>query len=305
MKKLIALLTLIIMVGAFVIGCENNNKNQVSNENVEANYQEEETVKEIQVDGEEKQVVEETTKNQEHNDTDEQKDIENIQYAEDAEKVLFGFFDAVLNQDLEKARKCVLFDDLGFPFSSLEEALDYYKGNKSPDIARVEEISDDMKIIYANVKTLEGEFEESFLIKRLDNTWYLANGGVISRMQSIYTEDQIKDGDVAIYLKDIYRRFNGEDIEDIYVVCLVNKTTEKLNVGFVNRPAVIYENEVGKEYVEFNDNFVVNPYSSEYMYFTVDPEEGPVKSIILKEVMLGLQAETSDVEVFIGEMIEE
>lgn len=305
MKKLIALLTLIIMVGAFVIGCENNNKNQVSNENVEANYQEEETVKEIQVDGEEKQVVEETTKNQEHNDTDEQKDIENIQYAEDVEKVLFGFFDAILNEDLEKARKCVLFDDLGFPFSSLEEALDYYKGNKSPDIARVEEISDDMKIIYANVKTLEGEFEESFLIKRLDNTWYLANGGVISRMQSIYTEDQIKDGDVAIYLKDIYRRFNGEDIEDIYVVCLVNKTTEKLNVGFVNRPAVIYENEVGKEYVEFNDNFVVNPYSSEYMYFTVDPEEGPVKSIILKEVMLGLQAETSDVEVFIGEMIEE
>ena len=135
-----------------------------------------------------------------------------------------------------------------------------------------------------------------------DDTWYIANGGVISRKQSIYTEDQIKDGDVAIYLKDIYHRFNGEDI---YVVCLVNNTTEKLNVGFVNRPAVIYENETGKEYVELNNNFVVNPYSSEYMYFTVDSKEGPVKSIILKEVMLGLQAETSDVDVFIGEMVEE
>jgi len=302
MKKLIALLTLIIMVGAFVIGCGTNDKSQVSNDKVEPNYQEEEMVEEVQVDEVEEQVVEETIKNEEGNDTDGQKDIENPKYSGDVEKVLFSFFEAVLNQDLEKARECVLIDDLGFPFSSLEEALDYYKANQSPDITKVEEISDDMKMIYANVETSEGEIEESFLVKRLDDTWYIANGGVISRKQSIYTEDQIKDGDIAIYLKDIYHRFNGEDI---YVVCLVNNTTEKLNVGFVNRPAVIYENETGKEYVELNNNFVVNPYSSEYMYFTVDSKEGPVKSIILKEVMLGLQAETSDVDVFIGEMVEE
>ena len=62
MKKLIALLTLIIMVGAFVIGCGTNDKSQVSNDKVEPNYQEEEMVEEVQVDEVEEQVVEETIK---------------------------------------------------------------------------------------------------------------------------------------------------------------------------------------------------------------------------------------------------
>ena len=84
----------------------------------------------------------------------------------------------------------------------------------------------------------------------------------------------------------------------------MNNTTEKLNIGFVNNPAIIYENQAGKGYIEFDETGVVNPYSKDYMYFTVDATEGPVKSIILKEVMLGLQPTTSDVKVFIGEMIE-
>ena len=171
MKKLIALLTLIIIIGAFVMGCGNNDKNTVSNDNVKVNHDEEKRVEEIQVEEEEEEVKEDIKNNEEHTD-DTQKDIQNTQTSGDAEEVLLGFFEALTNQDLEKAREYILYDNLGFPFVSLEDAADYYNENKPLDIVRVEEIADDMKMIYVNLKNSENVVEESFLLKRLDDRWY-------------------------------------------------------------------------------------------------------------------------------------
>ena len=300
MKKLIALLTLIIMVGVTVIGCGPNDKKQASSNNAETNYEAEEVAEEIEEEDE--QEKEEKTNNEVHSDAVIQEDAKVAEGLGDAEGVLFSFFEAMTSQDVERAREYILYDDLDFPFSPLEDGLDYYSDNKPLDITKVEELSEDMKMIYVNIDTPEGEIEDSFLLKMVNGAWYVAPQGVVSRYQSVHTDEQVKDGEVCMYLKNIYHDYNAVDT---YVVSIVNNTSEKLNIGFVNNSAVIYENEAGKGYIELDNNFVVNPYNSESMYFTVDSSEGLVKSIILKEVMLGFQAKTNDVEVFIGEMVEQ
>ncbi|MFY9177143.1 MAG: hypothetical protein GX054_04705 [Clostridiales bacterium] len=316
MKKIIALLT-IIMLGVFAVGCGANEKNQVSDNNVEKNYDQEKIVEKRQEEEMIEQVLQIVEKTQEivedvqqteviindevQNYTVLQQDTKKDELVGEAEKALFSFIEAIINKDIESARKYMLYDDLDYPFSPIDDCLDYDSEDVLYDITEVEEISDDMKLININMKTQEEEAEEILLMKKVNDSWRLASGGVISRKQSVFTDDQVKDGEVVIYLKDIYHRFNGLDT---YVISIVNNTTEKLNIGFVNNPAIIYENQAGKGYIEFDETGVVNPYSKDYMYFTVDATEGPVKSIILKEVMLGLQPTTSDVKVFIGEMIE-
>ncbi len=298
MKKLFALITIIIIVGFSVTGCGTNDEKQTSSSNVETNYNTEEVAGEI----EDQEKKEETTNKEEQNDTEIKEDTEAVEHSGDAEKVLFSFFEAMTDQDVEKAREYVLYDDLDYPFLALEEGLDYYSENKPIDIIKVEELSEDMKMIYVNIDTPEKKIEDSYLLKKVDNAWRVATQGVISRYQSVHTDDQVKDGEIGIYLKNIYHDYNGVDT---YAVNIVNNTDEKFNIGFVNRGAVIYENDAGKGYIELQENFVVNPYNKNILFFTVDSSEGPVKSIVLKEVMLGLQAQTSEVEVFMGEMIEQ
>lgn len=301
MKKIVILLMLIGMVGLTIIGCGTNDGKQTSSNNVETNNEVEEVAEQIEAE-EDKQEKEETMNNEVQNDTDTQEGIEVAEHSGEAEKVLFSFFEAMTNQDIENAKQYVLYDDLGYPFGSIEGVIEYYLNNKLLDITKVEELSEDMKRIYVNIETPEEEMEDSYVLKKVNDAWYVAPQGVISRQKSIYTDEQVEDGKVGIYLKYIYHGFNGVDT---YVLSLVNNTSEKLNIGFVNRGAVIYENNAGKGYIELDDNYVINPYNSEDMFFTVDSSEGPVKSIILKEVMLGLQAETSDVEVLMGEMVTE
>jgi len=297
MKKIIALLVLIVMVAFSAIGCGSNGEKQTSGNNVETNYNAEEVAEKTEAEGKDEQVTKEA-----NNNPDTQVDTKAVEDSGDAEKVLFKFFEAMMNKDIETARRYVLFDDLDFPFSPLEAGLDYYSDNKPLDVTKVEEISEDMKLIYVNMDTPEKESEEIFVLKKVNDAWYVAPQGVISRQQSVYTDEQVKDGEVGIYLRNIYHSYNGIDT---YAINIVNNTDEKFNIGFVNKGAVIYENDAGKKYIELNENFVTNPYNREILYFTVESSEGPVKSITLKEVMLGLQARTSEVKVLMGEMVEQ
>ena len=42
----------------------------------------------------------------------------------EAEKALFGFIEAIINKDIESARKYMLYDDLTI-FSPIDDCLDY------------------------------------------------------------------------------------------------------------------------------------------------------------------------------------
>lgn len=164
MKKLFALITIIIIVGFSVTGCGTNDEKQTSSSNVETNYNTEEVAGEI----EDQEKKEETTNKEEQNDTEIKEDTEAVEHSGDAEKVLFSFFEAMTDQDVEKAREYVLYDDLDYPFLALEEGLDYYSENKPIDIIKVEELSEDMKMIYVNIDTPEKKIEYSFRTITLD-----------------------------------------------------------------------------------------------------------------------------------------
>ena len=179
--------------------------------------------------------------------------------------------------------------------------VDKYKDIKPQDIVNTEKISEDMQLIHVNMKSPEEEYEDSYLLTMAGGSWYVASGGIVSRQKSVYTEEQVKDGEVGIYLQNIYHAFNGIDT---YVINIVNNTSEILRIGFVNNGAIIYENNAGKEYVDFETTLELSPYNSGEIYFTANSNEGLVKTITLKEVMLGLQAQTSDVEVLMGEMMD-
>lgn len=314
MKKNFALLTLISIIGIYAVGCgSNGNKSDNNTEktyDVEAtnNAEKEEAKEEVKGEeaeeendqnndeiAEEKEVNGDGLVEEKDNNSENQKDI-------GAEgQIVYNFYEAVINKDIEKANQYVLFDDLEPPFDSLEKILDYYADKNYLEITQVEEVSEDMKLYHVKVGTDETSYvEEAYLLKKVDDTWYLALSGLVSWHQSVYTNEQVEDGKIAIYLKDVYRYYNGTDI---YVLSIVNNTDEKFNLGFVNRGGIIYENSK-KGFIELDQNMITNPYSHEFLYFTVDSSEGPVKSITLKETMLGLQASTSDFEVSIGEMIE-
>jgi len=308
MKKLMILLTLISMIGFSTIGCGTNDQKQEAGNIAEKNSNAvEETEKQNaeeteKLNNEEREEEREET-NTQADDKDEQGNAEVAEQSDDAEKVLLDFLDAVLIRDFERAEKYMLYKDLSSPLPTMEEAHNFYSNNKPLEITKVEEASEDIKMIYMNFKTQEEKvFEEPILLKKVNDAWYIAPQGVISMHRSVYTKEQVKDGEVGIYLKYVYHRFNGEDI---YVVDIVNNTSEKLRLGFVNKASFIYENDAGKKYIEFDNTYEVNPYSNGDFWFTVDSKEGPVKSILLKDVMLGLQPKTSDVEVYMAEMVEE
>lgn len=126
-----------------------------------------------------------------------------------------------------------------------------------------------MKAIKVKIKGQNEELEEDYLLKKVNDNWYVATEGIVSRQQSIYTDDLVEDGKYGIYLENIY------------------------------------ESNVGKKFIEMDQNLEVNPYSKGQFYFTVDPAEGPVKSITLTEFMLGLEPMTREEKVNIGEMLAE
>lgn len=78
MKKLIALLTLIIMVGVTVIGCGPNDAKTTSDNNVGGNDDIEKIVEEGEVEGENGQIDEEWDNSETYNDSDIQEDTEVI-----------------------------------------------------------------------------------------------------------------------------------------------------------------------------------------------------------------------------------
>ncbi|NMB43920.1 MAG: hypothetical protein GX995_07305 [Clostridiales bacterium] len=292
------------MIGVFTVACGRNedtdtlnNSNEVTKETVletEEEREEEET-KEI----EEQAIIKETTSDE----SDKSTEVEDSKkFLDGAEEVLYKFFEAMANQDIEIAREYVLYYDLEFPLHPLEDMRSYYIENKPLYTVGVEELSEDMKAIKVKIKGQNEELEEDYLLKKVNDNWYVATEGIVSRQQSIYTDDLVEDGKYGIYLENIYEYYNGVLT---YVISMVNNTNEKLHYGFVNRGGVIYESNVGKKFIEMDQNLEVNPYSKGQFYFTVDPAEGPVKSITLTEFMLGLEPMTREEKVNIGEMLAE
>lgn len=307
MKKLIALLTLIGMIGVYTVACGSNNKNSTSDHIDEANKMQEEikdNETEVKAEVKVEEVKEEKDKDEEAKD--EVKEQENVEIVEDvqnekAEKQLITqYFEAMKNQDVEMLKQCVLYDDLDFPLNPLADMFSYYFDKKLLDLVKVEDISDDMKIIYVLIENKDSNFEDKYLLKKVDDTWYVALQGITAWSRSVYTNDQVEDGKVGIFLRDVYHYYDGKDI---YVISIVNNTDELFYFGFVNEGGFIYENNE-KGYIKMNNKVTIDPYNKDLVYFTVDSSGGPIKSITMKEVMLGLKAQTEDVEVFIGEMIE-
>lgn len=309
MKKILGLITLIGMIGVYAVGCGSNNDKQLRKEETVGEVNSEDKVIDAEEkdadDVEEVEIVDDAkvVANEESNDTQEIVNETDANKNRDEEQVIYDFFETMKNGDIEKARQYVLYDDLEAPFYSLESTKDYYVKNKLFGITKMEDVSDDLKLVYLSVGTDEASaIEDSYMLKKDGNDWLILINGVMSWEQSVYEKDQFEDGSVAVYLKDIYHWYNGKDV---YVIGIANNTNKKFNYGFVNYGGVIYEFENNKkEYLEMKQLFVTEPYSFSYIYFSVDAAEGPIKSITLTETMLGLQSKTGEVQVLMGEMIE-
>lgn len=308
MKRLFTLLILISAIGGLVLGCDTNGKT-VLDKVVESKMGDIEDLKEMQSNEDNNKEIEEAGIKdlEQKEDIVDSKYIENItneedEYPDDVEKVLRNFVEAMRSGDIEKASEYVLYADLEAPFSPLKDNISSYKEILTYDIQRItdEVIPEDFYMLRIYMNTSKGEVSDNILLKNVDDTWYIANQGVVLRYQSIYADDQVPDGECGIYLKNVYRYFTGYDL---YVISIVNNTNEKLYIGFINNTLVIYENEEGKNTIQMDNRYEINPYNKDYVYFHTDSSKGQVKSIALTEVMLGLKASTSDVKVSIGEMI--
>src|SRR5690554_2627002 len=134
MKKLTAFVIMMIMVGFSATGCGTNSEKQASSNHAETNYHAENVTEKV----EDRVKKEEATDKKIDDGADILEDKEAAEHSGDAEKVLFRFFKAMTDQDIEGAREYVLYDDLDYPFSSLEDALEFYSENKPIEITKVE-----------------------------------------------------------------------------------------------------------------------------------------------------------------------
>lgn len=250
MKKLIALLTLIIMVGVTVIGCGPNDAKTTSDNNVGGNDDIEKIVEEGEVEGENGQIDEEWDNSETYNDSDIQEDTEVIGDLDGAGGLLLEPFSHSPEDDI----KIDYMEDIICNEAKYEEMYRHYKLLRVGGL-----LSEDLELFLNN---LEKEHSEEVYGKFVDN------GEKYILVQLVLENRQSKLDAEAKKIVDSYLKYTrlGEKETDFYL----SKELEEHNpVGAVKK--YMEENKIVVEEIilpeTFEDtNYNIFPIKYTYRY---------------------------------------